>query len=418
MKAFFAAIKRSPKLAVFTAALIGAVVVPASLLAWGPTRATYTIEHPATSITFNSITNNPDYGDERNFTRIKDAANTNPGGWSDQVTVQPGKEYLVQMYVHNNAATSLNLVAKNTRVMATVPNNTAKQITVEGFISADNATPNQVWDQAIFNGASDFNLTYQPGSTKLYNKVFPNGTAMSDSIVTSAGAPFGYNQLDGNLPGCFNYSGYVSFKVKVNTPKSANFTMSKQVSKHGANNWQENYAAAPGETVDYLIRYKNTDTAQQNNVVVKDTLPDGMSYVNGSTKYGTSAHPDGVQATDDITGKGINIGSYAQNGGTFVIFSAKVAGNDSLPSCGANTLRNLARVETDYGFKEDTADVTVNRVCQPGQTPTPTPTPVTPAELPQTGIDTGIMTFVGLGVMVAGAAYAVTSERVRNLLRS
>ena len=183
--------KRSSALVAMIAA---AVVVPAALFAWGPDRPTFTVQNPADHITFNAITNNPDYGDERNFVRIKDASDMSAGNWKDELTVQPGKEYLVQMYVHNNAASSLNLVAQNTRVMANVPNTTGKKVQIDGFITADNATPNRVWDQAIFNSDRNFNLTYVNGSTKFYNNVFGQaGTTLSDSIVTDKGAQVGYD---------------------------------------------------------------------------------------------------------------------------------------------------------------------------------------------------------------------------------
>lgn len=402
-------VQRAPKrTAAMLIAVVAAVIIPASLMAWGPSRPTFTLDNPATYITFNSITDNPEYGDERNFVRIKDTANTNAGGWSDEVNVENGKEYWVQMYVHNNAATTLNLVANNTRVTAAVPNTTGKKVTVEGFISADNANPQEIWDQAIFNSTKDFNLTYVPGSTKLYNKVFPSGLAMSDSIVNPEGAPVGYDKLDGNVPGCFNFSGYVSFKVKVNMGGSANFDVSKKVSKHGANSWQESYAAQPGENVDFLIQYKNTDSAQQNNVVIKDSLPKGLTYVNGSTVYGTAAQPNGAKASDNVTTSGINIGSYKQNAGTWVRFTAKVADAAALP-CGNQTLINAARAETDFGYKEDTANVTVNRICKPGEVP--------PTELPQTGIDGGIVALAGIGTLVAGLGYALNSTNLRKLLR-
>lgn len=400
-------IKLSTK--IITTTLVAAVIVPATLFAWGPTRPTYTQSNVSNHITFNSITDNPEMGDERNFVRIKDAANTNAGGWSDTVNVENGKEYWVQMYVHNNAASNLNLVAENVRVTAAVPNNTAKNITVEGFVDSSNASPTQIWDQAIFNSDKDFNLTYVPGSAALYNKAAPNGMAMSDSIVSAGGAPVGYDKLDGKLPGCFQYAGYVNFKVKVNMPQTANFDMRKQVSKKGANNWVESYAAQPGEVVDYIVRYKNTGTAAQNNVVVKDKLPDGMTYVNGSTTFATPDKPGGAPASDNVTKDGINIGNYAPGAGTWVKFSAKVAENNSLPACGNNLLRNVAKVVTEYGSKEDSADVTVNRVCKPGEQP--------PVELPQTGVSTGVMTLIGLGAMTAGLAYAIRSEKVRSLLR-
>ena len=177
----------------------------------------------------------------------------------------------------------------------------------------------------------------------------------------------GYDKMDGKVPGCFEYSGYVSFKVKAQVAETSNFTVSKKVSKQGQNNWVESYAAQPGETVDYLVQYKNTGTAQQDNVVIKDTLPTGMTYVPGTTKYGTKANPGGQQASDNITTSGINIGSYAPNAGTWAMFSAKAPAAEAL-ECGANTLTNTARVETDEGYKEDTADVTIPKECQPEAT--------------------------------------------------
>lgn len=353
--------KRSSALVAMIAA---AVVVPAALFAWGPDRPTFTVENPADHITFNAITNNPDYGDERNFVRIKDASDMSAGNWKDELTVQPGKEYLVQMYVHNNAASSLNLVAQNTRVMANVPNTTGKKVQIDGFITADNATPNRVWDQAIFNSDRNFNLTYVNGSTKFYNNVFGQaGTTLSDSIVTDKGAQVGYDKIDGKVPGCFQFSGYVSFKVKAQVAQTANHTVTKEVSKHGANKWSENYAAKPGEVVDYLIEYKNIGEAQTDNVMISDVLPAGTSYVNGSTVLGNALHPAGLKASDNITKNGINIGSYKQNGGAWMIFSAKVAENDKLPVCGKNTLINKARATTDFGWKEDAANVTVDKTC-------------------------------------------------------
>lgn len=400
----------STRAKIVVATLAAAIIVPATIFAWGPTRPTYTKDHVADHITFNSITDNPEVGDERNFVRIKDAANTNAGGWGDYQNVESGKEYLVMMYVHNNAASNLNLVAQNVRVSATVPNNTAKSITVEGFVDSSNASPTQVWDQAVFQSDKDFNLTYVPGSAVLYNKANLGGIKLSDNIVSAGGAPVGYDKLDGKQPGCFQYAGYVYFKVKANAPKTVDFDMTKKVSKHGANDWQKSYNAQPGEVVDYIIRYKNTGNAIQKNVMVKDTLPDGMTYVPGSTSYATIAHPDGLNIPDGVTTNGVNIGDYGQGGGTWVKFSAKVADNNSLPKCGVNTLRNVATVDIDEGYKQDSADVNVTRVCQPGEQP-----PVT--ELPQTGVDTGAMTFVGLGALTAGIAYAIRSDRVRNLLR-
>jgi len=44
----------------------------------------------------------------------------------------------------------------------------------------------------------------------------PNGVALSDSIVNkNQGALVGYNSMNGEIQGCYQYSGYVLYKVKV-----------------------------------------------------------------------------------------------------------------------------------------------------------------------------------------------------------
>lgn len=360
-------VRKMPKRFVALAALVVAGVATTAAMAWGPARQTYTVESPADHITFNSITNNPNVGDERNFVVVKDASNTAAGGWQDTITVQPGKEYLVRIYVHNNAATSLNLTAINTRVMAALGTNTGTSVAMTGYVSADNASQKQVWDDISFTSDKTFNMVYVKGSAIIYNNATgQTGRTVSDSIVDGSGALIGYTANDGKFPGCFQYAGYVTLKVKPQFAKTAEFTMDKQVRKHSSTTggWVENYAAQPGETVDYIIRYKNTGETTMDNVVVKDTLPAGMTYVTGSTLMANSNYPNGTQVSDNVTKGGINIGSYTSGANAWVRFSAKVADNDKLPICGVNTLKNVGTVDTDYGNKSDDAVVTVTKKCE------------------------------------------------------
>lgn len=402
MSKLISLIKQAPKRTSAILAIAAAVVVvPATLFAWGPTRDTFTIEDPADHVTFNSITNNPNYGDERNFVTIKDTANVNAGGWTDDISVQNGKEYYVRMYVHNNAADNLNLVAENVTAKFNVPAQTAKRVQIDGYLSSTNATPTQVWDQAVFSSASNFNLTYVQGSATYTNNVFTAGTGLSDSVVSS-GAKLGYNTLDGNIPGCFKYSGYVIFKVKANT---SDFDIQKTVRVNGATDktFKESVAVKPGDKVDYQIYFKNTGSNQLQNVVIKDILPAGVTYVAGSTYLHNS---DGTkQVADGVTAGGIIIGGYMPGGDAYVKFTAQVVSSDKLPVCGVNTLRNVASATTTTGTKEDTADVTVPKECQPPVTP-----PTTPPELPKTGAG-DIVAFLGLGSLIASIAYYVASRR-------
>lgn len=351
--------RSAPKRVSALLAVIGAVLLaPALLHAWGPDRPTYTIDHPADHVTFNSITNNPNIGDERNFVNIRESGTQNL--WTDNQKVQEGKTYTVRLFVHNNAATSLNAsgkgIAKDVVANVNLPTTTGKSIQVDGMVSASNASPKKVWDQAVFSSDKDFNLALVPGTLKYENNkgVFN----LPASLLTSTGAKLGYDKMDGTIPGCFQYSGYVSFQVKPQFAKKADFTVKKEVSKHGANQWVENYTAKPGETVDYLVEYKNTGEVQQDNVMLIDKLPAGMTYVPGSSVLGNALHPAGIKTNDGITDKGLNIGSYGPGGNAWVIFSAKVADKEDL-KCGPNTLKNVASAQTDYGTKSDDANVNV-----------------------------------------------------------
>ena len=360
-------LRRAPKRtsAVF-AIIAAALIIPATLFAWGPSRPTYTMAKPADHVTFDSITDNPNIGDERNFVGIRETGTT--ANWSDNMTVQSGKEYTVRLYVHNNAASNLNLIAKDVTAIVNLPTTTGKSITVDGFIDSSNASPKEVYDSATFNSGTDFNLAYVKGSLIYENNV--KTFTLPESIFTSAGAKLGYTSMDGNIPGCEQYAGYVSFTVKPQFAPNSSFTMSKLVSQHGTNKWSKSYSAKPGETVDYLIQYKNTGNMQEDSVTVRDTLPAGETYVNGSTVLGNSNYPSGKTISDNIAnGTGVNIGSYGVGANAWVIFSAKVADNDNLPNCGDNTLVNSANVNVAGYSLTDTANVVVNKSCQPPVNP-------------------------------------------------
>jgi len=372
-------IRRAPKrFSALVLMLALAIIVPAVTFAWGPNRETFTLDNPSDHVQFNSITNNPNIGDERNFVGIREAGSDNGAAnvWHDDVTVAEGKEYLVRMYVHNNAASSLNLTAENVKAVFNLPTTTSKSIQVTGYLSATNVGADkkgnagkyeEVYDHATFNSTKNFNLAYISGSLKYENNVFGSaGTALPESIFTSNGAKLGYDKLDGKIPGCFQYSGFVTFKVKPQFSTPSTFTFEKLVSKHNEDKWVEDYKAQPGEVVDYLLEYKNTGSTRQDDVTLRDTLPAGMTYVNGSTIFANSQNPNGIKASDNIAnGTGINIGSFAAGANGWAIFSAKAPESEKLTECGPNKLVNNAKVTTGGKSEDDTASITVEKECAP-----------------------------------------------------
>src|SRR3989338_9140654 len=201
------------KLIAFGLTIAVALVSAGTVLAgWGPIRPTFTWANPATYITFNSITDNPFFGDERAFLMTRDAsAGTNT--YTDIIDIENNKEYIVQIYFHNNARSDLNLVAQNTRVRVDLPTNTNTGLEAIGFISADNANPGTVHDTVGFTNDKPVKLQYVPGSAYIRTNLL-NDVALSDSIVTSSGALIGYSALNGQVPCCAVFSLWVIIKVK------------------------------------------------------------------------------------------------------------------------------------------------------------------------------------------------------------
>ena len=468
MSKIFNLIKQAPKQTIALVSMIAlAIIVPLAVNAWGPVRETFTIDNPADHVVFNSITNNPNIGDERNFVGIRESGTSNL--WSDTMQVQKGKEYTVRMYVHNNAASSLNLKAKDVTAKFNLPTNTAKSIQVNGFLSASNVGADnkgnagkyaEVYDHATFTGTENFNLAYVSGSLKFENNVFgAAGTSLSESIFTSAGVKLGYDKLNGEIPGCFQYAGYVSFIVKPQfAPEpTADFTVSKQVKKASDSKFSESVDAKAGEALKYRITVTNTGDKTLNNISLKDQLPKGVSYTPGTVKILNANNPAGalIANGDKMFSTGVNIGHYTGGGSNAIIaYDATVDANDKLPVCGVNSLTNKAVAQPEgQNPKEDTANVKASKECDKEppvekikvcdldskkvitinkedfdsskhtedlakcdkKPPVVPPTePEVPTELPQTGADS-LVAITGLGAIVASVSHYIASRRALGL---
>jgi len=430
MKKIFSLIKRAPKrMTAAVVMLLAAIVIPATLFAYGPDRPTYTMEYPADHVTFNSITDNPVVGDERNFVRIReDVAGTTYG---KSVNLVPGHTYDVEIYYHNNAATDTNAsgkgIAKDTSLRIQMPGEVDKSATanINGYISASNATPGTVWDtaNAVNTSAGDVTLRYVPNSAVITSNGKVNGKVLPDSLFTT-GTKLGYDNLDGTIPGCTQYSGFVNFKFTVD---QSNFTVQKQVSVDGGKTWVTSATAKPGDSLQYRVIYQNTGTTEQDNVTLSDGLPKGINYVAGSSQMANSVTGGKYAAEKDgLTTTGLNIGNYQPQGNAYFKYSAKIADSKTL-ACGTNKLTNVARATTSGGWKEASVTVTVDnskgescektptceKDCTPTTPTTPTTpeTPSTPPTLPETGTTGTVASLIGLGAIALSLSYYIISRR-------
>ncbi|MBR2836966.1 DUF11 domain-containing protein [Candidatus Saccharibacteria bacterium] len=402
-----------------TAIVAGATMAPASVMAWGDNaggRDSYTLEQINSdilgdTITFNSIRDGK-FGDERNFVGAKVSSDNGTVWNADEIHVEDGGVYTIRIYVHNNSLRGTDAIATGVKTTFSLPTTVASEHTVIGYIDSSNATPTRYWDEVKLVGDGDFYLEYIEGSAKYTNGKL--GTvALSDSVVTS-GALVGYDALDGNLPGCYGYSGMATIQVRVHA--SVNSKLQQKVRIKGESDWHDTVTAKVGDEVEYQIEYVNLSAAAMNNVMIRDVLPDDVEYVNDSTYLYNYYYQDGVKVVENtIHTTGINIGDYAPKGNAFIHFTGKIV-NNTLGDKAANfQLVNWASatVADDKVYKDDTSVfVSVADSSDPTPTPTPTPTPEpTPTEIVSTGATEAMGVALGAGSVVTAAGYFIASRK-------
>lgn len=339
-------------------------------------------------VTFNSIFDkNARFYDETNFVgaRVDDGDKGADTEWEHlSINAVDGETYVVRAFVHNNAISDENNwknddrgVAHNTKVSFNIPQTSASEIKVHGIVNASNAVPQEVFDSVAFKSeeGKNFHLEYVYGSALLENNgigskdnknkpeayLGKSGYPLSDDIVKakSGGTLIGYDTLNGEFPGCYQFFSFVTIKVKVVYDSTDNFTLHHTVRHIGTGNswtdWLKDVEI--GEEIEYQIAYVNTGTYDQNNVIIRDLLPANVEYIPGTTRLWNSNVDGAVDRGDTITTVGVNIGSYAPGANAYIRFRAKVV--DESLACGSNTINNWAKGTANDVVLQDFAAITV-----------------------------------------------------------
>ncbi len=389
---------------------------------WGPDRPTLTLSGNHTPgmdhVQFNSIVNNPNYGDERTFFDAKDSSITTAGGYTDTTQVHPGEIVTLRTYVHNNADPSLNGpnntgpgVAHNTMVSIQLPTGTADSLRATSIISASNAVPASVFDTTDFQaGGAPFGMTYVPGSAVQYTHAVPSGLKLSDSIV-HGGALIGESQADGNIPGCFAYDSFVTIQVKINGP-SLSFT--KQVAPAGTSNLASSVNANVGDTDGWLLTATNTSNVTVTNPTIKDQMPAHLKLVPGSVYYYSTTFPNGKQLADgDLFGAGQNLQDMAPGAVIHIKYRTTVNNDFAATDCNPTVVNNAVISATGIVPIYANANLKIARICASVTPPTTPPT----SQLP----DTGAGALAGVGgigsIAYAGRAYLRSKKSLVDALR-
>jgi len=396
MRTFITTIKQTigfKKASFIVSAVLVSVVIPAVTFAYGPDRATFTMANPATYVTFNSITDDPAVGDERNFFRVRDLSTGE--AYDDTANLVSGHKYEAEVFYHNNAASNLNLVARNVTARVELPDVIGAKSTDktgEAFINSSNANPQSIYDYITFNNTTNADIAITPvaNSAKISNEGASNGQAINQSNLFGSGAALGFDSLNGNIPGCDHYAGLVTFQFIAEQP---NFTFTKTVRPDGSgiNGWKNNLTVNQGATVNYELTYTNSGSMEQKGVSLFDKLPAGVTYIPGSAKLYNGNYPDGKTIDDSIANGGSNIGDYDAGVTAYLDFSARI---DAAP---CTVLTNTATASTENGDRDASATVTVAGNCT--------------AALPHTGPAQVIAGLLGIGAITFGVVYYLKSRR-------
>lgn len=396
-------------------ALLIGFAAPAS--AWGPERTTYTNESPAPYATFNSITNNAAVGDERNFVRVGEVGSTEP--YTDELEVIPGKEYEVYIYYHNNAASNTNAsglgMATNVKLSSAYPTvlNVGERGMISGIVSWSYVTPEEpndakegkVWDEAYLTTKTNgVVLRYKTGTATIHNGGKANGMVLPTDLFTEAGTPIGYNKLSGTLPGCAEYSGYITYTL---IAENIDVSLDKKISLDGEN-WSENVTAKPGDYVTYKVEFKNTGNMEVTNVIFKDTHDEGLKLRTGSVKVYDVDHVEGETIDDILDLSGYNTGNAAPGALVQIIYQAQVSTETNY--CGKTLKNTITASYNSDKTVEDDATVTVECEEVPEKTCKTNPEMEGCQELPETGpleIVMAVIVVAGIG----GAGYYLYRTR-------
>jgi len=293
-----------------------------------------------------------------------DAKNDTKGSsFNNPVYADAGDVLTFSIYYHNGINGS---TAYNTHLRVSLPDQAGTQLVANGYLwadNADNAMPNNpISGSETINLSSEQGLQYIPGSAEWYPNqadsrydapaIFPYGQT-SDEIVGN-----GINI--GDVQGCWEYSGYVNFRVRVTSiipvPQNPCLAIQKTLSNltEGQTSFYDSIATQPKQRVAVKIDVASTGGAPAINVITHDSLPDRLIYVPGTTRV------NGAYASDGIIGQGINIGTLAPGQTATITFEA-VLEKEALFPRGETTLVNTGQaVAENFHRIEDSATIIVN----------------------------------------------------------
>jgi len=278
-------------------------------------------------------------GDKELFTGLNKTAGDTV--YTDPVTSNGDDEIVGLIYYHNGV---VGTTATNTTVNVTLPPTTDSLAkTLSASITADNTDPQTISDTTLNGnviGQSGLTINVPTGDAKV-SFIEDSVRWFPDQSLTAVDLPTGIDGNDivtskglniGDIQGCWQFSGFISLRFKVETPKRpVILNIEKTVSNESlAQPFSDSNTARPEDILNYNIVIKNTGTSNADEVFARDYLPEHVTllpntirlYVHGSDTPSPFPDANGSQFINSA----VSIGDLPMGDAMFskITFSAKI----------------------------------------------------------------------------------------------
>lgn len=330
IKKWFSKFNLRKKAKFLSAFVLGALILGISAVSFQP--ADKALGETINTPRFNFLT-----GDYEMLRAAKVTAST----WADPINVSVGDRVAFLFYYHNGIVDS---TAHHVKLRVDLPLETSASLQANNFLwsqetaaISDTVVDGNIVGQtgATINLPSPGRLQYVPGSTKWFPNRATTPTNVPDGIVSSSGLDIG------DIQGCWQYAGFVSFLADIKAP--ASLVLDKTVAHPGDAEWRKEITANPGDSAAYHLGIRNDGQTTAAQVSVKDLLPIHMIYETGTTYIYTKDHPEGIKQADTLFSTGISLPNMIPGNDGIIYVTYRVKVNTDFPS-GAFVLNNVAKV--------------------------------------------------------------------------
>lgn len=329
---------------------------PIETASWGPQdRTPVSAQSRNSQVTLNSMIDHSEFGDVRNFIRVREAGDTD-AFFRRSIAIEEGHEYEFAVAFTNDARPDLvEAASTGTRLRVIFPDVITGSADVTAVLSSDNASPSAVWSSATLI-MSDPTLQMALRTTDKLPMINSwgevHGSTLSEELFAD-GVVIGCDALDGVLPSRDDCAGYVTFTLRVDQP---DFNIIALARVKGTDDpYTTSVVAGVGDVLELYFSYQNKGTNQQDDVSLRvKELPPGLRYIAESSQIMNSTIGGVLEPTiDGVTTVGYNLGSFQPEGHAALIIDVMI---DEEILRGRNdpwvVLDRFARVTTNAGYKE------------------------------------------------------------------